>query len=216
MAGEFFNVHSSMTNTVEGSSVDVFVNTERICPNMTNAEFRNAFADAQAEAIAKIEVRLEALNAWRAGEKNRVFQWFGRSDQHMREHLLAGLGRVLEVVRRFGPENVVRTDSEADKATGCLPNPRGLDAEAAHVCAPDTATHTIAISLGFCTMRPRSGGGDSRVSTIIHEASHFLDTMATEDPKYGIVPMLKTWGQAHPELAIKNADSVAGYCVYSD
>ncbi|MFM0321924.1 M35 family metallo-endopeptidase [Caballeronia glebae] len=216
MAKEFFEIHSSMTNTIEGSSVVIDVNTERICPNMTNAEFRKVFADAQAEAVAKIGVRLKALNAWHTSEKDRVFQWFGRNDESMREHLLNGLGRVLEVVREFGPENVVRSDSEGDKATGCLPNPRGRDAEAAHVCAPDTATHTIAISLGFCTMRPRSGGGDSRVSTIIHEATHFLDTMATEDPKYGIVPMLKTWGRAHPELAIKNADSVAGYCVYSD
>ena len=60
MAKEFFEIHSSMTNTIEGSSVVIDVNAERICPNMTNAEFRKVFADAQAEAVAKIGVRLKA------------------------------------------------------------------------------------------------------------------------------------------------------------
>ncbi|WP_250479214.1 MULTISPECIES: M35 family metallo-endopeptidase [unclassified Caballeronia] len=215
MAKEFFEVHSSMTNTVEGSSVDVYVNTERICPNMTNAEFRKMFAAAQDEAVQKIEMRLAALDVWSAREKARVWRWFGRNDEATHRRLRDGLTKVLEVVRGFGPENVVRSGSEADHATGCLPNSR-TDGVAAHVCAPDTATHTMAIDLNFCTMRPWSGTGDSQASTIIHEATHFLDTMATGDPQYTITFRLKEWGQAHPDLAIVNADSVAGYCVFSE
>ncbi|AQG97450.1 hypothetical protein A9R05_00320 [Burkholderia sp. KK1] len=215
MSRELFEVHSSMTNTIEGSSVVIDVNTERICPNMTNADFRKMFAAAQGEAIKKLEARITALTIWNAGEKDRVRRWFGRNDESTHQRLLDGLTRVLAVVRGFGPQNVVRSGSEADLATGCLPNPR-TDGVAAHVCAPDTATHTIAIDLSFCTMRPWSGTGDSQASTIIHEATHFFDTMATRDERYTITFLLKDWGQAHPDLAIVNADSVAGYCVFSE
>ncbi|MDN7873500.1 M35 family metallo-endopeptidase [Burkholderia multivorans] len=87
---------------------------------------------------------------------------------------------------------------------------------AAHVCAPDTATHTFSISAKFCTMRPWSAYADSQVSVIIHEASHFLDTMATTDEQYYITPFLSAWGRSHPDLAINNADSIAGYVVDGD
>ncbi len=82
--------------------------------------------------------------------------------------------------------------------------------------ALDTATHTISISPRFSTMRPWTAFSDSRVSTVIHEVTHFADTMATVDKKYAIVPQLMEWGQANPELAIVNADSVAGYVVWGD
>nr|WP_254213184.1 M35 family metallo-endopeptidase [Burkholderia multivorans] len=85
-----------------------------------------------------------------------------------------------------------------------------------HVCAPDTATHTFSISAKFCTMRPWSAYADSQVSVIIHEASHFLDTMATTDEQYYITPFLSAWGRSHPDLAINNADSIAGYVVDGD
>ncbi|WP_230938497.1 hypothetical protein [Burkholderia multivorans] len=51
---------------------------------------------------------------------------------------------------------------------------------------------------------------------IIHEASHFLDTMATTDEQYYITPFLSAWGRSHPDLAINNADSIAGYVVDGD
>ncbi|KWF64642.1 M35 family metallo-endopeptidase [Burkholderia pseudomultivorans] len=57
---------------------------------------------------------------------------------------------------------------------------------------------------------------DSAVSVIIHEASHFLDTMATTDEQYYITPFLSAWGRSHPDLAINNADSIAGYVVDGD
>jgi hypothetical protein len=213
---EWFTVQKVVTNTVEGSVVDVDVNVDRICPNMTNKEFRAKFAEAQNEAVSKIEVRLAALASWNKSEQERVRQWFGRNDEATRARLQTGLAKVLTVVRGFGPHNIVRSGDAGDLATGCTPNPRGTNAEAAHVCAPDTATHTIAISQGFCTMRQGGGGGDSRVSTIIHEATHFLDTMATTDEQYTITRFLGEWGQRNPDLAIKNADSVAGYCVWMD
>lgn len=97
-----------------------------------------------------------------------------------------------------------------------MPNPVGAGQEAAHVCAPDTATHTISISPQFCTLRHWSADSDSRVSTVIHEVSHFMDTMATRDNKYTIAYTLRDWAQGNSELALNNADSVAGYIVEGD
>ncbi len=65
-------------------------------------------------------------------------------------------------------------------------------------------------------MRPWTAYADSQVSVIIHEATHFLDTMASTDEKYFITPFLPIWGQSHPDLAINNADSIAGYVVDGD
>lgn len=213
---EFFYLGTIVTNTIEGSTHEFFVDFDRICDNMSNAEFRKVLQDAQTEAIKLVDARVAALNQWTAVEKTRVLQWFGRNDDETRERLKDGLGKVASILRNLGPNNVVRSGSDADKATGCTPNPLGQTQEAAHVCAPDTSTHTISISPRFCTMRQTSSSGDSRVSTLIHEATHFLDTMATTDEKYIITRFLRDWGQSNPSLAIKNADSVAGYCVSGD
>jgi peptidyl-Lys metalloendopeptidase len=141
---------------------------------------------------------------------------FGRNDGATRTTLLNGLTKLESVLRSLTPANFVRTGGDRDKATGCMPSPAGTAQEAAHACAPDTATHTISISPKFCTMRQWTAYADSRVSTIIHECTHFLDTMATLDKKYAIVPQLMEWGQANPDLSIINADSVAGYVVWGD
>lgn len=105
--------------------------------------------------------------------------------------LVDGLPRIAAVLRSLSPANFVRTGSDQDRATGCMPNPAGAAQEAAHVCAPDTATHTISISPQFCDMRQWSADADSRVSTVIHEVTHFMDTMATKDNKYIIAYTLR-------------------------
>ncbi|MBT2789164.1 hypothetical protein J7I88_00315 [Paraburkholderia strydomiana] len=196
--------------------VHVTINTENICENMTNKEFRGIIQEILDRAIPLVEVRLGALSKWSGSERVRVAHWFGRKDETTRATLLTGLTKVHSVLRGLTPANFVRTGSDRDKATGCMVNPAGIGQEAAHVCAPDTATHTISISPKFCTMRQWSAYADSRVSTIIHECTHFVDTMATLDKKYTIVPQLMDWGQANPDLAIINADSVAGYVVWGD
>ncbi|KVO38977.1 hypothetical protein WJ75_11685 [Burkholderia ubonensis] len=187
-----------------------------ICEHMMNSEFRVMFAKAQAKAVSLLDARVAPLQRWTQYEQERVFKWFGRDDEQTRMRLLAGLMKVSDVVRSFNARNVVRTGSAADLATGCTPHPLGTEQEAAHVCAPDTATHTFSISAKFCTMRPWTAYADSQVSVIIHEATHFLDTMASTDEKYFITPFLPIWGQAHPDLAINNADSIAGYVVDGD
>lgn len=214
---EWIEVHSgAITNTNPGSMVYVTLNTERICENMSNNEFRAMVRDILDRAIPLVEARVSALSTWSNSERARVARWFGRNDDATHAKLLSGLTRVAGVLGSLTPANFVRTGSYADRATGCMPNPAGLGQEAAHVCAPDTATHTISISARFCTMRQWSAYADSRVSTVIHEVTHFADTMATLDKKYSMVPQLMDWGQENPALAIINADSVAGYVVWGD
>lgn len=213
---QFFYLGTLVTDGIEGSTHEFIVDLDPICDNMTNAEFRMVLEDARQEAIRLINARVAALTKWDNAEKARVLEWFGRDDDASGETLREGLARVASILRDLKPANVVRTGSGADRATGCTPNPLGQQQEAAHVCAPDTATHTISISSRFCTMRHSSSSGDSRVSTLIHEASHFLETMSATDEKYTITRFLRDWGQANPALAIRNADSIAGYCVYGD
>ncbi|KVW27421.1 hypothetical protein WK94_01705 [Burkholderia ubonensis] len=214
--GNRTTVAEATTNTTEGSQHFADVDMRPICENMTNSEFRVMFAKAQAKAVSLLDARVASLQRWTQYEQERVFKWFGRDDEQTRMRLLAGLMKVSDVVRSFNARNVVRTGSAADLATGCTPHPLGTEQEAAHVCAPDTATHTFSISARFCTMRPWTAYADSQVSVIIHEATHFLDTMASTDEKYFITPFLPIWGQAHPDLAINNADSIAGYVIDGD
>lgn len=214
---EWFEVHSTaVTNPNPGSMVHVTINTAPICENMTNKEFREIIRDILERAIPLTDVRIAALKACSPSERVRVQRWFGRSDESARTILLNGLPKVAAILRNLSPANFVRSGSDQDRATGCVPNPVGFEAEAAHVCAPDTATHTVSISPKFCTMRHWSTGADSRVSTVIHEVTHFLDTMATKDNKYTIAFTLRDWAQANSDLALNNADSVAGYIIDGD
>ncbi|WP_321842711.1 M35 family metallo-endopeptidase [Paraburkholderia bannensis] len=214
---EWFLVHdSAVTNTNPNSIVQVKINTRPICENMTNREFREIIRDILNRAIPLVDSRISALQMWRPDERSRVARWFGRSDESARRILLNGLPRVAIVLRSLTPGNFVRASPEQDKMLGCTPNPVSAEQEAAHVCGPDTATHTISISPKFCTMRHWSADSDSRVSTVIHEVTHFLDTMATKDSKYTIAYTLRDWARDNSNLALNNADSIAGYIVEGD
>lgn len=203
-----------MTNAIEGSSVIVDVNMERICPNMTNAKFREVVLSCRDEAARLIDVRLTDLMRWSQVDKVRVEVWFGRSDEFTRGKLIKGLTAIARVLRGLNAHNFVRWDPTRATHISCTPNTRNAVGAVAEVCAPDTETHTIAIREAFCDMRPMSYAKDSMVSTLIHEASHFEDTMATKDWKYFMRECLPL-AEENPEQAIDNADSVAGYVIYS-
>ncbi|WP_321785211.1 M35 family metallo-endopeptidase [Paraburkholderia sp. J94] len=214
---EWFLVHdSAVTNTNPDSIVEVVINTRPMCENMTNREFRDLIRDILKRAVPLVERRIAALQTWEGNERNRVQRWFGRNDDAARAILLAGLPRVASVLRSLTPGNFVRASNDNDKMLGCTPNPVSAEQEAAHVCGPDTATHTISISPRFCSMRHWSADSDSRVSTVIHEVTHFHDTMATKDSKYTIAYTLRDWAQVHSDISLNNADSIAGYIVEGD
>lgn len=71
--GEWFLVHSgAVTNTNPGSTVDVTINTEQICPNMTNKEFREMVLNKRNQAVALVEARMKDLQRWSTADKARV------------------------------------------------------------------------------------------------------------------------------------------------
>jgi hypothetical protein len=211
---EWFEVHSgAVTNTTPGSMIHVKINTDKICRNMSNKDFRDMVLKHRDHAVILVETRLKDLVRWSALDQERVRAWFGYCDESTRNRLASGLTSIVRVLKGLTCGNFVRWDPDATKYLGCLPNPvqSGVVAE---VCAPDTKTHTIAIHMDFCSMRDFSWEKDSIVSTLIHEASHFQDTMGTKDWKYFMDKCL-SWGKTSPEQAIDNADSIAGYVIYN-
>ena len=116
-------------------------------------------------------------------------------------------------MRDLKPGNFVRQSEELDRYLGCTPNNKDPDGAVAHVCGPDTATHTICIHENFCGMRPISSAKDSMLSTLIHECTHFADTFGAQDHQYSMRECL-VLARTHPDLAINNADSIAGYIIY--
>ncbi|MBC8736564.1 hypothetical protein F6X40_06975 [Paraburkholderia sp. UCT31] len=211
---EWFEVHSgAVTNTNPGSMVYVTIDTTPICPNMTDAEFRAKVMKLRDDAVVLVDKRIAALNTWSLSEQARVANWFGTKDNATRNLLIQGFTAVNRVMRGLQPKNFIRQSPELDRVLGCLPHPVS-SGSAAHVCAPDTATHTISIHEVFCETRDFTSGGDSKLSTIIHECTHFTDTFWSKDWKYTITRFLATWGQENPQQAINNADSLAGYVVY--
>ncbi|WP_175855331.1 M35 family metallo-endopeptidase [Burkholderia cepacia] len=212
--GEWFLVHSgAVTNTNPGSMVEVTINTEKICHNMTNKEFREMVLSKRDRAVSLVEKRIKDLQRWSNTDKARVLQWFGRTDERTRITPLTGLTAIVRVLKALTGYNFTRWDSERFKHIGCVPN-SNKSGVAASVCSPDTVTHTIAIHPDFCTMRDFSWEKDSIVSTLIHEVSHFDDTMGTRDHKYFMEECL-AFGAENPNQAINNADSIAGYVIYN-
>jgi hypothetical protein len=168
-------------------------------------------------AAQAVDRRIADLNRNDVKTQERMQFWFGRSDETTRQYLLAGFGRVSDVLRSLAPTNLVRSDPKTDRILGCVPNLKNLDAEAAHVCGPNTSRRLVSIGPKFCDgLRDENEDHDSRVSTIIHETTHFADTFASGDPMYTISTPLAMWGQRNSDLALRNADSLAGYVVYGE
>lgn len=214
---EWFIVHdTAVTNTIPGSMVNVTINTEPICPNMTNKEFRVMAKRLLVWAEMAIDRRLDDLKRNNTITKDRMQYWFGRSDEETRLYLFDGFLRVSNVLKSLTPSNLVRTDPETDRILGCTPRMHTGN-EAAHVCGPNTERKLISISLKFCTgLRDEDEDHDSRVSTIIHEITHFSDTFSSSDSMYSISRPLAFWGQRNSALSLKNADSLAGYVLYEE
>ena len=189
---------------------------ELICPNMTNKQFAELIMRLSAELVRRTQNRLGELQRWNTQDQRNVVTWFGVADHATRETLLDGLGRMLRVLKSLTPANFVRYSETALKHVGCVPRPgaeqRGVIAA---VCKPDTENHTIAIALGFCTLRDDSDRVDSQILTLAHEISHFIDTLDTEDEEYRIWNAIAL-ARAKSPICIKNADNVAAYIVVRD
>lgn len=215
---EWFEVHSgAVTNTNPGSMVYVTIDTTPICENMTDVEFRMMIRRMLPWCVSHVDRRLNDLYKYDAISRKRMEFWFGRSDEGTRQYLLTGFQKVRNVINGLSAGNFIRSMSELDKSLGCLPNLKHLDLEAAHVCAPNITRRYISIGKMFCSgLQDQHRYADSRVSTIIHECTHFVDTFASGDSMYSISTPLAMWGRNNSDLALKNADSLVGYVVYAE
>jgi hypothetical protein len=210
---DYVDVATVTTNTTPDSNVDVFLSMdgEPICPNMTDAEFRATVMRLRDDAVRLISLRISELVTWAPVTQTRLVEWFGPSAPATRQSVMIGLSAVNAALARLTPKNFVRSSPGTDKATGCTPATKNLDREVAHVCGPGTATHTISISPLFCTLPDRSRSTkDSKTLTIVHEATHFLDTIGTFDHAYGQF-LSRRLAKESPERALKDADSFAWY-----
>jgi peptidyl-Lys metalloendopeptidase len=216
---EWFVVHSgAVTNTNPGSLVHVIIDTTPICPNMTDREFVKTVLALRDGAVKIIQQRLQEIAAWTPQAQMRVQTWFGSTDETTRQTLTQGLNALIQVMNGLAARNFVRNDSYMDRATGCLPGSKNLAGQVAHVCGPDTATHTIALQEAFCTLPDTSISTlDSKQLTIVHECTHFHDT-------FGSIDYHNTYGQFlgkrlakdEPAMALKNADNISWYILCAD
>ncbi|MCA7921427.1 peptidase M35 [Burkholderia cenocepacia] len=215
---EWFLVHSgAVTNTNPGSTVDVYINTTPICPNMTNREFRIMVSRLLKWSIILVERRITDLKRYDKTTKDRMIYWFNRCDENTRKYLLDGFSRHLSVLKTLKPHHFVRSDSKLDRMLGCVPNMIDIENEAAHVCGPNTERRLISIAMKFCTgLRDQNMFGDSRLSTLIHEVTHFVDTFGSGDPRYGLDPAAAAWARTNPDHALRNADTLTGFVIYGE
>ncbi|RSB89077.1 M35 family metallo-endopeptidase [Burkholderia cenocepacia] len=215
---EWFLVHSgAVTNTNPGSMVDVYINTTPVCPNMTNRQFRITASRLLKWSIILVERRITDLKRYDKTTKDRMIYWFNRCDENTRQYLLDGFSRHLSILKTLTPHHFVRSDPNLDRMLGCVPNMVDIDNEAAHVCGPNTERRLISIAMKFCTgLRDQNMFGDSRLSTVIHEVTHFVDTFGSGDPRYGLDPTAAAWARANPGQALRNADTLTGFVIYGE
>ncbi|UOB57477.1 M35 family metallo-endopeptidase [Burkholderia pyrrocinia] len=195
------------------SKLGISLDGPPICPNMTDSAFRKRILELRDEAVEITLRRRMELMRWNPATEARVIEWFGSANIDTRRRLTSGLDALARVMASLGPGNFVRIGSDADRATGCLPNMKHLDAEVAHVCRPDTATHTIAINLPFCSLPERSAGNlSSQQLTIVHECAHSADTFDAGDhpAAYGRSACAQ-FAKRYPGMAIRNADNIAWF-----
>ncbi|WP_211464015.1 M35 family metallo-endopeptidase [Collimonas silvisoli] len=200
----------------------IYANFEAICPNMTNGEFARTVMRLRDEAVVRTTTRINQLARWDASDKEAVIQWFGADSDDFRSKLLTGLKQMNRVFSELTPSNFVRWSETALSYLNCDGSKVNPSTTAAVVCKPDVATHMIAITLKFCELPDerknfdtgKAYDGDSRLLTLVHEVSHFNDTMGSNDEWY------TTWkskrrAEAKDRLCITNAESIGAYIVWA-
>ncbi|MDM0075663.1 M35 family metallo-endopeptidase [Variovorax sp. J2P1-59] len=188
--------------------------TENICPNMTNKEFCTMMLDLRDKAVSLIsKKRLPELRRWGEVDQARVREWFGVADLSIRDYLRNGLSACESVLKGLDCRNFIRLTSSG-KLLSCVIPSHGQET-VAMVCKPDVETHTIAFNTSFCEIRSTSSSLDSKLSTLIHEVTHFNDTFGSLDAIYYLAQS-RSEAKLNPRMVKVNADSIAGYVVWGE
>jgi hypothetical protein len=210
-------VHSTaFTNTEPDSMVTVVINLTPICPNISNRQFREVIVRARDAAVSLIRQRIEAVERWDPRERERARLYFGKADFDIQKTLAVGLPKLLAAMRELVPERIVRWDSDTNSKLSCAIAP-DIGDNAASVCKPDSRKRVIAIYSKFCHISNGELWHESKVKTLIHECTHYVDTFDSEDIAYGDTEAgMKMFALNNPERAIRNADSITGYIATFD
>lgn len=180
----------------------------RICPQMTDEQFFEMMLSLRDRAIKVIQRREKMLVAWVDSEKERVKEWFGANDEETRAFLQTGLAKVISALAAMTGKNFIRYTPEFGESLGCTPS--SPTNQIAAVCRTDIKNRTIAFTRLFCVVENISPGKDSKISTLIHEVTHFDDIFATYDHIYGFSSSRRVAGLGSTDVKT-NADSYAGY-----
>ena len=180
----------------------------RICPEMSDEKFCEMMLGLRDRAIKVIQRRENLLKTWEDSEKERVKVWFGIDDEEMRKFLQAGLAKVISALAAMTKKNFVRYTPDFGESLGCTPS--SPVNQTAAVCRTDIKTRTIGFTRLFCVVAPISPGKDSKISTLIHEVTHFEDILDTYDHRYGF-ELSKKFSKSELHMVKSNADSYAGY-----
>ncbi|WP_250500963.1 M35 family metallo-endopeptidase [Caballeronia sp. GAWG1-5s-s] len=215
MAQETFEVAQSETNTIDGSTHDVYINNTLICPNMTNAQFRGLMMNLRDIAVNKIDERCVSLTRNWSKEKERVYTWFGQTDEGLRRALIAGLPRLKAAMLELTPGKILRYDDERAKTMSCVPVTDNGNNDAS-VCKPDSSKRIICLYSHFCTTAAARLDGENKLKNLIHECTHFTDTFDSVDTAYGYGHALQIWGKMNPTKTANNADTIACYITYAE
>ncbi|WP_347879193.1 M35 family metallo-endopeptidase [Burkholderia sp. BCC0097] len=85
------------------------------------------------------------------------------------------------------------------------------------MCKPDSEKRIIAIYSKFCTISNGDLWTASKVKTLIHECTHYVDTFNSDDIIYSDTESgLRAFAENNADVAIRNADSITGYIATFD
>src|SRR5471032_3331311 len=100
-------VGRATTNRIPDSNVDIFLDLDGppICPNMTDAEFRETVVTLAKKAVMLTDRRINELSVWNTEAQDRVESHFGRKDATTREYLVSRLPKLRDVLDGLGPKN---------------------------------------------------------------------------------------------------------------
>lgn len=185
--------------------------SERFCPDMTDEDFLNLMMKLRDRAVHLSRRKLRQLESWDSDARASVVLWFGPVDESIRTYLQRGFAGCVKILEGLERKNFARYSEALVHQLGCVAN--GVTEDVATVCRTDVKTHTLMFKPEFCMLRPDSGRVDSKVATLIHEATHFDDAFSADDLVYGFDLSLDL-AKTDPAAARRNSDNFAGYAVW--
>ncbi|MDR2155186.1 MAG: hypothetical protein LBE78_09210 [Burkholderiaceae bacterium] len=156
------------------------------------------------------------LLRWDNAAKERTRTWFNTSDEEIRDCLMRGIAATIRVLEGLKAESFLKKTIENEGRFGCAHDPSLDHVGAVAAVCPTDVEHRILLALSFCEMRPTTRiygsdkiyDGESQLSTLIHEVTHFADVFRSKDMQYNITESRK---HAHRPNMHLNADSLTAF-----